>query len=69
MTRIMHRVQIIQNLGMDRPRPQPTLRISDDCLMNSTVTYTTISEKELHASVIPWGFEILRLMNGQGGRR
>jgi len=30
----MGRIQIIQNLGIHRPRPQPTLRISDDSLMN-----------------------------------
>lgn len=74
----MRRIQIIQNLRMHRPRPQRTLRISNDRLMNGRLQkqlardlppHTAITEKELHASVIPWGVEILRLMDGQDGRR
>jgi len=69
----MCRIQIIQNLGMHRPRPQPTLRFSDDSLMNGRLQKQLARDLPSHnnfrRSVIPLGFEILRLMDGQDGRR
>jgi len=43
-THIVCRVQIIQNLGMYRPRSQPILRVSNDSLMNSRLQVQLASD-------------------------
>jgi hypothetical protein len=60
----MRRIQIIQNLRMHRPRPQPALRISDDRLMNGRFQKQLASDLPSHNTisegftlVIPWGVE------------
>ena len=44
----MRRIQIIQNLRMHRPRPQPALRISDDSLMNGRLQKQLASDLLSH---------------------